>query len=561
MVKASGAILLDELNTPYTGVFSKMAVIQISRIQHRKGLQQDLPQLASAELGWALDSRQLYIGNGTIAEGAPEIGVTEILTQYSDLLNISDAYTFKGSQSGYTSRTGATTDSPVTRTLQQKVDDYVNVRDFGVKGDGNTDDTVALQRAIDEIYFGNFALTTPRLRRVIHIPAGVYLITSSLKIPSYAYIQGEGKGRTVIRISSVTYPLMQLKDSENKINENYATGSSTPAKDITFVDLTMEHLGTKNIMQLDTTERVEFVRVEFKGSQTNPNSTSTSVQNALYARPTVASGYIKNVTMLGCTFTNCTQGAVVNGSNVRFLDCEFKQLSQGVVVDVTATTAETKNIKVLNSTFDSIARSGIAVTTANSSVTSSVMSSMNYFGDVGTAYAGAGSAAYPVITFNGSGNYSTGDTFERSELDHGVQPRVSYQARGVSVGFSANTGITLGMQTIAPARVITLSAAQTDANTGITFVGTTSAATVNYFLKRETADAYRRGTIEVIRTGANVQYVDEYVEFPNATNFTYPGPTGVTFKVVSESSTVAVLQYTSTSGASGNLTYSITSLT
>ena len=122
-----------------------MAIVQISRIQHRKGLQQDLPNLASAELGWAVDSRKLYIGNGTIAEGAPEIGVTEILTQYSDLLNISDAYTFKGSQSGYTSRTGPTTDQPITRTLQRKLDDYVNVRDFGATGDGNTNDTLALQ--------------------------------------------------------------------------------------------------------------------------------------------------------------------------------------------------------------------------------------------------------------------------------------------------------------------------------------------------------------------------------------------------------------------------------
>lgn len=60
-----------------------MAVIQISRIQHRRGLQADLPNLASAELGWSVDTRKLYIGNGTIEEGAPNLGKTEILTQYS----------------------------------------------------------------------------------------------------------------------------------------------------------------------------------------------------------------------------------------------------------------------------------------------------------------------------------------------------------------------------------------------------------------------------------------------------------------------------------------------
>ena len=60
-----------------------MAVVQISKIQIRRGLQEDLPQLASAELAWSVDARKLYIGNGTLAEGAPTVGVTEILTAQS----------------------------------------------------------------------------------------------------------------------------------------------------------------------------------------------------------------------------------------------------------------------------------------------------------------------------------------------------------------------------------------------------------------------------------------------------------------------------------------------
>jgi len=60
-----------------------MAVIQISKIQVRRGLQENLPQLASGELGWSIDERRLYIGNGTLTEGAPEVGVTEILTEFS----------------------------------------------------------------------------------------------------------------------------------------------------------------------------------------------------------------------------------------------------------------------------------------------------------------------------------------------------------------------------------------------------------------------------------------------------------------------------------------------
>jgi hypothetical protein len=62
-----------------------MAIVQISQIKHRRGTNENLPQLASAELGWSVDTQQLYIGNGTLAEGAPEIGNTEILTVNSDI--------------------------------------------------------------------------------------------------------------------------------------------------------------------------------------------------------------------------------------------------------------------------------------------------------------------------------------------------------------------------------------------------------------------------------------------------------------------------------------------
>ena len=62
-----------------------MAVIQISKIQVRSGLQQDLPQLSTGEFGWSIDERRLFIGNGTLQDGAPEIGNTEILTIYSPI--------------------------------------------------------------------------------------------------------------------------------------------------------------------------------------------------------------------------------------------------------------------------------------------------------------------------------------------------------------------------------------------------------------------------------------------------------------------------------------------
>jgi hypothetical protein len=60
-----------------------MAVVEVAKIQFRSGLQENLPALDTGEPGWCVDTQRLFIGKGTLAEGAPETGVTEILTEYS----------------------------------------------------------------------------------------------------------------------------------------------------------------------------------------------------------------------------------------------------------------------------------------------------------------------------------------------------------------------------------------------------------------------------------------------------------------------------------------------
>ena len=54
-----------------------MAIVSISRIQIRRGRKNQgsgLPQLAGGELGWAVDTQELFIGNGAVSEGAPAVG-------------------------------------------------------------------------------------------------------------------------------------------------------------------------------------------------------------------------------------------------------------------------------------------------------------------------------------------------------------------------------------------------------------------------------------------------------------------------------------------------------
>jgi len=65
-----------------------MAIIQISKIQHRTGANVDLPQLSEGELGFATDEQKLYIGNDPLLHPPANNSTTtqvEILTEVSTL--------------------------------------------------------------------------------------------------------------------------------------------------------------------------------------------------------------------------------------------------------------------------------------------------------------------------------------------------------------------------------------------------------------------------------------------------------------------------------------------
>lgn len=65
-----------------------MAIVQISKIQHRTGANSELPQLDVGELGFASDERRMYIGNDPILHppaNSQTTTQTEILTEFSDL--------------------------------------------------------------------------------------------------------------------------------------------------------------------------------------------------------------------------------------------------------------------------------------------------------------------------------------------------------------------------------------------------------------------------------------------------------------------------------------------
>ena len=208
-----------------------MAVVQISRIQVRRGKENSgsgLPQLASGEMAWSIDAQNLWIGNGSVAEGAPKVGNTKILTQ-NDLGsngNILDLITYQYRKNDYSIVTGtAGANYPFIRDLQQKLDEVqTSVTDFGAVGDGITDDTAAIQLAINQLFLNDINLSDVASRVTLYFPAGKFIITSTLSIPSYATLVGAGKDKTIIQFEDTNTASGQVPAVVQFVNDTSTPG-------------------------------------------------------------------------------------------------------------------------------------------------------------------------------------------------------------------------------------------------------------------------------------------------------------------------------------------------
>jgi len=102
---------------------------------------------------------------------------------------------------------GVTYDPPFTGGIPypvcEKLEQTVSVKDFGAVGDGVTDDTTAIQDAIDA-----FSATGA----TIFLPAGTYKVTSTLNIQSsYISLVGDGRGTTIIESASAINDVIYLQ--------------------------------------------------------------------------------------------------------------------------------------------------------------------------------------------------------------------------------------------------------------------------------------------------------------------------------------------------------------
>ena len=107
----------------------------------------------------------------------------------------------------------------VATNLQARNEERVSVKDFGATGDGTTDDSVAIQLAIDAANYGE---------RSLRIPAGEYYIgTTSLVINGPIRIYGEGMGQAYADSFGALCTTIRYVGSDAAVKINTGISKST----------------------------------------------------------------------------------------------------------------------------------------------------------------------------------------------------------------------------------------------------------------------------------------------------------------------------------------------
>ena len=530
-----------------------MAIVQVSRITNRKGLADNLPQLAGAELGWATDTRRLYIGNGTLDEGAPVVGNTEVLTQFSDILALSTGYTYRGDAAGYTVQTGPSPGAPISQSLQSFFDQQASITDFGAIGDGITDDTDAINRALFQMFCRE---SNPQSLRSLYFPAGQYLVTDAITIPPYARLYGEGANSSVILSTAVSGNCIKYCDSLGQTDSNIGNNGATPPTNIEISAMGFQTTNPIDIALIQDATFCGFTDVSFDGPLTNSSLTTNANDTSCVRFDSTGVLVCNSISFTRCKFSGATWAFNTDRQvkGVVITESDFDTLYQGILLGVPSpVNGGPTGFRITSNSFDNIYAEAIRVA-VNTSLN---VSGNNIFYDVGNHFNGVTNPATPVINFFGNDNVSIGDMFERSNIYAIVYPRININ-RTVSIGFDGASQMQLG--TYVRETGIQVALADNSATTLFTIDSTKFPAfIVNYTIVRDVTASTNKwiktGTFTVTSTvdGSNLllQFVDDGVENRN---------TGAALSATENVGIISVICTTSSTGAGGTMTYSITHL-
>jgi hypothetical protein len=392
-----------------------VAVIQISRIQHRRGRENSgsgLPQLASGELGWAVDTQSLYIGNGSVVEGAPAVGNTKIITEHDNIFDLAETYEYRQGDI-QTSELSA-----VRRNLRARLDDRVSVRSFGVQGNGG-DVTEALQKALYELYLKYVG--TEQTRVVLHVEPGVYTISSTVYIPPYVTLQGAGRDKTVFESTGGINIFETISDNTNYTGvlattepfEQPLANYASSARGINLSGFTIRVTTTNpltKMLVMNSARDCRLTDIKFIG----PRLTGPAEDIGIFITSKTDAIQAQFNRIVDCEFVGIGTGIVSNHS-IHHNDieaCTFDRMIKGISFgeDPVVGQGNPNDNTIKGCYFEDIDQHGIIILAGTRN-----LSSQNKFGvSVGNEGGDAGEATHPIIEFAETGNISLDDYFNRT---------------------------------------------------------------------------------------------------------------------------------------------------
>jgi hypothetical protein len=445
-----------------------MAVIEIAKIQVRRGQenQTGIPQLAGGEFAWAEDTENLYIGLKREDGGARDANIriltendARLFTNFVSTAALNSLYTWELNSADNITST-STVDAKVIRYTQDKLDDFVNVADFGVIASTGTevnDCSIELQLAVDNLFLGKNVEwndeeydSTLQYNKKLYFPAGIYKIGETVKIPRNTVLVGEGIDKTIIEVITTGTGVFQTVDFEGRRNESpYSpsnllqgefdatstssltfsiTGPGRP-KNIHIEGMTLRHSSStsvilaQSLISLDCVENAVIRSVKFQGRDTWTAPASNPSYVGIDLRGYSALLTSENIVIDNCQFTGLYYNVKsnYNTNNIVIQNSSFTSSTYGIAFSTTtnvlASDGPTYN-RILNNKFQDIYNQGIYVGPNLSGAATFHVVENNSFVKVGDRGDTQGNSAVgtSVIRFATPGNASVNNYFGREKF-------------------------------------------------------------------------------------------------------------------------------------------------
>jgi hypothetical protein len=444
--------------------------------------------------------------------------------------------------------------------------------------------------------------TNTQIRRSLFFPAGTYIVTDTIVIPSFARLYGEGANSSIINFNVqnwaantayaqgvlvyyVTNGLYYRSIAPVPVGlAGFPSGLPlywTPESLPSYIAQTADAQGNTGVNILVAPQNIEVTGMAFETNQLNTGILIEKAKNCSFSNVNVFGPLTtadlnvstdntkaidwSSTSSLSCSqivFDNCrfsgftyavNTAQQINGAVIS--NGQFDTMYQGVILGgVTPVNGGATGVRIMHNVFDDIYEEGVFIDGVSLNA-----SGYNIFYDVGNHFNGTTSPAAPVITIDAINNISIGDMFQRTTAFSGTYPRIKIYNSGTatipaSIGIDSAAQVQMGSFVRQTGQQATITAGAT--NTTLFTVSTTfiKAFKMDYTIIVETSA--RTGTMTIANdaddsAGDGLSYTDDYVE--NST-------TGVTLNVTDVGGTVTVSYASDAGRAAGLIYYSLTHL-